>query len=102
MHKKSGYGVDSVQKRLGEIVYVQSKPEQSLSRHGKHLEIVRDRVQMMGIGDPTSKVVLEKTYNSEGRFTGGLLPIKKVASIEDISDEEERRETQLQEIFMMK
>ena len=43
--------IDSVQKRLGEIVYVQCKPDHMVSRQGKHLEAARDRVQMMNIAE---------------------------------------------------
>ena len=50
MEKQMGYGVDSVQKRLGEIVYVELNPDYMMSRQGRHLEAQRDRVQMMGIG----------------------------------------------------
>ena len=44
MQKKVGYGANSVQKRLGEIVYAECKPDHMVSRQGKHLEAVRDRV----------------------------------------------------------
>ena len=60
------------------------------------MEIVRDRVQMMGVIDANSKALLEKTYNSEGRFANSLKPPKKVASIEDLSDDEDRRESHIQ------
>ena len=42
--KKGGYAADSVQKRLGEIVYLESQPERMVSRQGKHLQNVVDRV----------------------------------------------------------
>ena len=69
LSKKKGYGADSVQKRLGEIVYVKSKPEHMVSRQGKHMEAFRDRVQMLGMAD--NMVVsadgkfqmVEKTFN---------------------------------------
>ena len=51
MKTKAGYGVDSVQKRLGEIIYIELQPDEMRSRQGRHLEANRDRVQMMGIGE---------------------------------------------------
>lgn len=42
--KKSGYTADSVQKRLGEIVYLEAQPERMVSRQGKHLQNFVDRV----------------------------------------------------------
>ena len=45
------YTQDSVQRRLGEIVFNQGNPEHMVSRQGKHLEHFRDKVQLFGIGD---------------------------------------------------
>ena len=71
-YRREGYGVDSVQKRLGEIVYLDSKPKEMLSRKGKFLEQNRDKTQMLGVAqcigigednDQRLKKILEKTFN---------------------------------------
>ena len=60
MVKKKGYGAESVQKRLGEIVYIDMNPDDMVSRQGKHLQAFRDQVQMLGVcnkvGDSDGKV----------------------------------------------
>ena len=68
--KKSGYGAASVQKRLGEIVYISSQPELMVSRQGKHMEAFRDQVQMLGMVDNIVKSedgkntqLVAKTFN---------------------------------------
>ena len=48
-HRREGYGVDSIQKRLAEIVYLDSKPQEMQSRKGKFLEFNRDKTQMLGV-----------------------------------------------------
>jgi len=42
--KSKKNGSDSVQRRLGEILYINSQPELMVSRQGKHLEAYRDKV----------------------------------------------------------
>ena len=68
---KKGYGKDSIQKRLGDIVYNDSKAEPMVSNLGRHLEYQRDSVQMLGIAenftpdqaDGTKKKIIVKTFN---------------------------------------
>ena len=112
LQHKQGYGENSVQKRLAEIVYIESKPEQMISRQGKHLEIFRDRVQMLGIseseqfdpaaaesGSQPQRSLIEKTFNYPG---GPMRPQKKgISSISDISDEEERIAQRLHEVEIL-
>ena len=44
LQKKAGYGNDSVQRRLGEIVYKDAVHDDMVSRLGKHSQTTRDRV----------------------------------------------------------
>ena len=106
MEKKTGYGVDSVQKRLGEIVYVELNPDEMMSRQGRHLEAQRDQVQMMGIGELLVKnedgsTALEaKTYNkvkADAAIAG-----RKRPSIDDVSDDDERRNAMISNLQKIK
>ena len=67
--KEKSYKVDSVQRRLCEIVYEDSQPETMVSRQGKHLEAFRDKVQMLG-GIEAPKTFEERALMIEPEFGG--------------------------------